>query len=304
MTRGPARNIAASVRQRLMNVARSAGRPFSEVLLHYAMERFLLRLSRSRFERRFVLKGALMLAAWQSPRSRPTRDIDLLGHTSNNVPDIEGIFREICRQDVPADGMEFDASSVSAVAIKEDADYQGVRVRFSGRLETARVAMQVDVGFGDVIRPKAIRITYPTLLGQPAPTLNAYSRESAIAEKLEAMIKLAQLNSRMKDFYDIWLLSAHFAFDGKVLADAVQATFHNRGTDLPAHPTCFSPDFRQDATKTTQWAAFRRKSRLTDAPEDFAEVVDKVAAFLVPVIQASAGGAAFARDWAPGGPWR
>jgi predicted nucleotidyltransferase component of viral defense system len=198
----PPKNIAASVRQRLLMMARETSRPFNELLQYFAMERFLYRLSKSRYADNFVLKGALMLTVWEAPLTRPTMDIDLLGRIDNSIETIADLTREICRQEVELDGIDFDAATVEPERIAEDADYEGIRVRFRGSLDTARIVIQLDIGFGDTVIPSPEPVSYPTLLDLPAPHIRGYSRESTIAEKFEAMVKLGILNSRMKDFYD------------------------------------------------------------------------------------------------------
>ncbi len=224
------KNTAASVRQRLLNRARCDQRPFNELLQYYAMERFLYRLSQSAHADRFILKGALMLRAWQSPELRPTMDIDFLGRTNNEEAGIAAQVREILAVAIEPDGLVFNPASIQTERITEDADYEGIRVRFRGTLDSARVHMQIDIGFGDIVYPGTEESDLPTLLGDPAPRLLCYSRESAIAEKFEAMVKLRELNSRMKDFYDIWLLSRQFDFAGERLAEAIRLTFNRRGT--------------------------------------------------------------------------
>ncbi len=209
------KNMAASVHARLAEIARRTGRPFQELLQYYAMERFLYRLSKSPHAARFVLKGALMLRVWDAPMARPTKDIDLLGRLENSLENLSTVVREICAVDVEPDGLVFRPATVKSERIRED------RIRFDGLLARARIAMQLDVGIGDVMVPGPVEIAYPTLLDFPAPRLKGYPRETAIAEKFEAMVKLGTLNSRMKDFYDIWLLSRQFDFDGPTLAQAV-----------------------------------------------------------------------------------
>lgn len=295
------RNIAASVRARLQNRAREEGRPFQELLQYYGLERFLFRLSCSAYRDRFVLKGALMLRVWDAATPRPTRDIDLLAFTHNDIDEIRAIMVEVCGSD-EGDGVVFDAETVTAERIKEDADYQGVRIRFMGFLENARIPMQIDMAFGDVMHPAATIADYPTLLDAPAPTLRVYPRESVIAEKFQAMVHLGTLNSRMKDFYDVWLLSRQFDFDGASLAEAVVKTFENRGTEVQPEPTAFTPAFYQAGDKGKQWTAFLRKSRLADAP-GFAAVVEHIRAFLAPVAVAAGGRAEFDRLWRAPGPW-
>lgn len=304
MTKRPVTNVAASVRQRLSNVARSTSRPFQEVLQYYAMERFLYRLAQSAHADCFVLKGALMFNTWHVPTSRPTKDIDLLGHMDNSTDVLATTMRDVCCQAVEADGLVFDPDTIEAVVIKEDAEYEGVRVTFLGKLENARVAMQIDIGFGDVVYPAPEMTDYPTILDHAAPRLRGYRRETAVAEKFEAMVKLGFLNSRMKDFFDVWLLSRQFDFDGFKLGAAIQATFANRGTTITAEPTAFSPAFATDPTKAAQWRAFVRKSRLAEAPSNFTTVIDAVATFLSSPAAAVRDGAAFEQSWNAPGPWK
>lgn len=224
-------NIAASIRQRLLNRAKADNRPFNELLQYYAMERFLYRLSLSPYAKQFILKGALMLRIWDAPASRPTMDIDMLGKTSNEEKNIIDQINMVS-VDVVDDGLIFDPSTVKAERITEDADYQGVRVRFTGNLETAKIHMQIDIGFGDIVYLHPKEAILPTLLDLPPPKLLSYTQESAIAEKFEAMVKLGVINSRMKDFYDIWMLSRQFNFNGAQLAEAINLTFN------PKRHTC------------------------------------------------------------------
>ncbi len=266
------------------------------------MERFLHRLSISEHAERFVLKGALLLRVWEAPAVRPTMDIDLLGRTSNDPTALTRIIQDICRQSVAPDGLEFDAESTVAQTIAEEADYEGVRLRFRGNLGTAKITMQIDVGFGDVITPGPSLADYPTLLGDPAPRILAYPRESAVAEKFQVMLHRAQLNSRLRDYYDIWLLSRSFAFDGELLADAIRKTCERRATEIPADPIALTVAFVEPARRT-QWSAYRRKSQLQQAPEDLGDVVRAVADFLSPIAQALAAGQPFAGSWQPPGPW-
>lgn len=304
MTKRGTTNLAASVHQRLLNLAKTSGRPFNELLVYYGIERFLYRLSLSRFGERFVLKGALTLLVWQTPLTRPTRDIDLLGSTSNDLEAIRTIFADVCQQPVDDDGLVFDATSVTTERIAEDADYEGVRARFLGRLGNARIAMQIDIGFSDVITPAPIPVLYPVILGQPAPHLMAYNRETAIAEKLEAMVSLGELNTRMKDFFDVWLLAHNYDFDGAALASAVTGTFQRRQTPVEAAPVCFSEVFTRNPTKATQWSAFIRNARLTDAPRGFEDAIAIIIQFAGPVLSAVATGQNFQQIWRHPGPWQ
>lgn len=303
MTKDPIKNTAASVHRRLLNKARETGRPFNELLQYFAMERFLYRLSESPHAEKFVLKGALMFKAWKAPLSRPTMDIDLLGQTDNSIDAIVALTKEVCLQDVEPDGLAFDVTSLRAERITEDADYEGVRAQFQASMGTARVAMQLDIGFGDVVVPSAVMTEYPTLLDLPAPRLSGYSREAAVAEKFEAMVKLGVLNSRLKDFFDIWLLSRQFDFDGRVLAMAITETFSNRGTEIPRQPVAFTDAFVEDPSKGAQWGGFLRRNRLENVPEDLGEVIGATTTFLGPIADALAAGRSFEGVWNAPGPW-
>jgi hypothetical protein len=199
--------------------------------------------------------------------------------------------------------MVFDPATVKTERIKEDADYEGVRVRFVGLLGKARVAMQIDVGFGDVVTPGAQDVTYPALFNFPAPALSGYPRETVIAEKFQAMVYLRTLNSRMKDFYDVWLLARHFAFDGALLAKAIAATFANRDTTFDVAPIAFTSEFTEQASISAQWTAFRKKLPNTECPETLAEAVPFLAQFLLPIARACECGESFEQRWPPGGPW-
>lgn len=304
MTKGPLKDLSASIHQRLLNLAKTQNRPFNEVLQYYAMERFLCRLAQSRHGGTFVLKGALMLRVWQAPVSRPTMDIDLLGRLDNSLENLTQVGREVCLEKVEPDGLSFDPQTVHAETIAEEADYTGVRLKLRGALGKARVALQVDVGFGDVVYPRPPLTTYPTLLDLPAPKLHMYSRETAVAEKFEAMVKLGQYNSRMKDFFDIGLLCGQYAFEGRTLAKAIGKTFAHRKTTVTAEPEAFTDAFAQAPAKQAQWGAFIRRSRLVSPPAEFAEAVGAVRRFLQPVAEALATGKDFAVTWNPPGPWR
>ena len=297
------RDVAASVRQRLLNHARAEGRPFNEVLQYFALERFLYRLGRSSYRRQFVLKGALMFTVWQSPFPRPTRDIDLLGHLDNAVEHVVSAVQAICREPAPEDGLRFDAENIAGERIIEAANYEGVRVRFTAYLGAARIPMQIDVGFGDPLVPGPSLVRLPTILDFPPPELQGYSRESAIAEKFQIMVYMGEVNSRMKDFYDVWLLATNFDFDGSILAQAIRETFRCWQTSLPLTPVAFSDGFAQDREKQVQWNAFIRRHRLEETPVTLRGAIQVIAAFLQPVIQALSEGRRFDRRWSPGGPW-
>jgi hypothetical protein len=303
MTKRPIKDVAASIRQRLFDNAKQTGRPFQEILQYYAMERFLYRLAQSPHADKFVLKGALMFTTWRAPSSRPTKDIDFLVRINNSVDAILTVVRDICLFQVEPDGLVFDTNSLEGMVIKEDADYEGVRVTFFARLQKAEVRMQIDLGFGDVLTPAATLAEYPTILDLAPPILWGYSRETVIAEKFEAMVKLGQLNSRMKDFFDIWLLARQFNFDGAILAEAIAKTFLHRGTAMVVPPLALTTEFVSDPAKVDQWRAFLRKSRITSAPEELSQVIDALADFLMPVARTIHEGHQFVAQWIAPGPW-
>jgi predicted nucleotidyltransferase component of viral defense system len=246
-----------------LNRARSTGEDFNLILKHYAIERLLYRLSRSRHRSQFVLKGAMLLKAWTGRLYRPTQDLDLLGFGDESGEAMIRAFAEIVTTDVEPDGLTFDPASIRVENIREDQKYRGQRVRLIARLGAARVDVQVDVGFGDVVTPAAQTIAYPTLLDSPAPQVRAYSHQSVVAEKFQAIVALGFLNSRMKDFYDIWAMSRQFAFEGPSLSEAIRATFSRRKTALPESiPVGLSAELAEDADKQKQWVAFLRRSAL------------------------------------------
>jgi len=237
------------------------------------------------------------------PRSRATRDIDLLGRLKNTVDNLVAAVRTICKEKVVPDGMVFDPESVEGGRIKEDADYEGVRVRFKGHLDRARAVMQIDFGFGDTVFPKPTMVDYPTILGMPGPQLKGYPRETVVAEKFEAMVNRGLLNSRMKDFYDVWLLANQFDFDGPTLGQAMQETFAHRKTVMTSDPIALSDDFARSKDKHTQWTAFIRKGHLDHAPKDLKQVTDFLGTFLLPTVEALVEGKSIRSVWKAPGPW-
>lgn len=296
------KNISISVRQRLLDHARKDRRPFNELLQYYSIERFLYRFSLSEHSDRFVLKGALMLRVWGSPEIRPTMDIDMLGITSNEESEVIKQIQDILSVDVEPDGLVFDPDSIRSERITEDADYKGIRIRFHGNLDKATIHMQVDIGFGDAVHPKPKMYEFPTLLDFPAPFLNCYSRESSIAEKLEAMVKLGVLNSRMKDFYDIWLLARLFDFDGDSLTEAIRQTFKLRGTPIPLEIESFSTSFID--AKQIQWTAFWKRLEQEYVPKNFKDIILAVEEFLSPAIYSLFSKNSNPLKWEAPGPWK
>ena len=227
------RNVGASVRARLLVRARVEQTDYQILLTRYALERLLYRLGISDQRERFVLKGAMLFAIWQDDPFRPTRDLDLLGQGDSDPVTVAASIRSICSVVVPDDGVVFDIAGIEAAPIRGENEYPGVRVRTGATIAGARLLIQIDVGFGDVITPEAIEIEYPALLDAPAPILRAYPPETVVAEKTEAIVSLGIGNSRMKDFYDLWTILQTFAFEGNDLAEAIRRTFERRRTSLP-----------------------------------------------------------------------
>jgi len=297
--------LAVSVQVRLVRHAHELKIDPNLVLARYAAERLLYRLSRSQYADRFVLKGALMLLVWLGEAIRPTRDADLLGFGDINVETLRQIFAELCAMEVEPDGLEFDASSLRVTPIRVEDAYGGQRATLIARLGAARLKEQVDVGIGDAVFPDPDWIEYPSLLDLPKPRLCAYRPETALAEKLHAMVELGSKNSRMRDFFDIQALAAAGPFEGAVLSRAITETFARRRTAVPSDPPlALTREFAETESKATQWAGFVRRLPGTTTSTDFATVIAAAAAFAGPVLIATGRREPFTKNWKPGGPWR
>ncbi|MBU4484968.1 nucleotidyl transferase AbiEii/AbiGii toxin family protein [bacterium] len=287
MTKKNPKNIALSVRQRLLNLAKEKREDFQLILIRYALERILFRLGQSKHRETFILKGAFLFLVWEEAVHRPTRDVDLLGKGDNSLHKLEEIFREICTQPVPDDGIQLFSETVKAERIKENQEYEGARVTFLAKLGKARIPIQVDVGFGDTVSPKPHDVQFPTLLDFTPPNIRAYPPETVVAEKFQALVQLGMANSRMKDFYDIWVISQRFEFSGNVLSQSIQRTFERRRTPLPSEtPLALTHEFTKDPAKQIQWKAFLRKNKLiTDHEPELSFVADHIKNFLLPLMQ-------------------
>ena len=261
------KNVAASVRARLLTRAQEQDMDYNLILTKYALERLLYRLGASQWADAFLLKGALLFDLWFDQPHRPTRDMDLLGFGSADMADLVTVFSTVCAlpQD---DGIVFDPASVRATEIRKEANYAGMRVTLLGVLDGARCAVQIDVGYGDAVTPEAERVRYPVLLaGMAAPQIRAYPRYTVVAEKYQAMVSLGMVNTRLKDYFDVWFMTQHAALDPTVLLQAIAATFTRRGTPLPQSlPMGLSDAFAKDPSKEKQWAAFLNKNRLQAPP--------------------------------------
>ena len=305
MTQKALKDVAASVRQRLLNRSHERGEDFQLTLIYYALERLMYRLSRSPYRDRFVLKGAMLFSVWSEMPHRATRDLDLLGHGDHDLAPLITTFKEICRTSVEDDGVVFLDDTMAGEEIRDGEEYEGVRLSFEARLGVAKIPIQVDIGFGDVVVPQPEPLNYPTLLDFPAPRLLAYPRETVVAEKFQSMVELGIANSRMKDFFDLWTLSRTFSFDGARLAGAIRATFERRRTSLPTvDPVCFTSDFSRDRNKQAQWTAFLKRTGVDTQGVSLSEVLPVLQRFLMPPTTAAANGKAFDTQWSAGGPWK
>jgi predicted nucleotidyltransferase component of viral defense system len=278
-------NLGASVRARLQNLARERNQPFDLLLTRYVLERFLYRLSSSRHRDRFILKGALLLTAWFDDPLRATRDLDLLGTGDPDPVALLNIFREICAIDA-ADAVMFDVSSFNMERIRNETEYGGLRIKGNATVDGARVRVVIDIAFGDTTEPGLEDTDLPVLLDFPAPRLRSYRRETVIAEKFQAIVMLGRANSRMKDYYDIWMLSRSYEFKGDALARAIAATFARRKTTIPAAlPDGLTQAFADDARTLAQWAAFLQD--VVADPGSLKTVVHDLADFLMPHAEAA-----------------
>ncbi|MGR8964179.1 nucleotidyl transferase AbiEii/AbiGii toxin family protein [Rhizobium leguminosarum] len=269
-----------------MQVSKTSGQTFDLVLTRFALERLLFRLSQSPHTERFVLKGAMLMMSWFDDRHRGTRDLDLLGFGDPNVEPMLATFREILTQGA-ADGVEFDVDALRVDRIREELEYGGLRLRTTASIGGARISLTIDIGFGDAVEPDAEELDYPSMLDFPMPRLRGYARETVIAEKFQAMVAVGRANSGIKDFYDIWILSRSFSFDGDRLPRAIAATFARRGTMIPQDlPDALTPAFAEDAQKQRQWRVF--VGDVTHQPGDLANVIGDIAEFLMPRAAAAA----------------
>jgi len=297
----PIANMAASVRQRLLNLARERKEDFGLLLTKYGLERVLYRVSQSQHRDAFILKGALLFELWTEQRYRPTRDADFLARGENSPDRFVEIFKDVCQMEVADDGLRFDAATVTAERITEDADYEGIRVKFIAYLENAKIPIQIDLGFGDVITPAPVESDVPTLLGTAKPKLWTYPRETVVAEKFEAMVSLGLANSRMKDFHDVRTLSRDFSFKGEPLSQAIRKTFERRGTALPQDaPLVFTAAFFDNRDKKKQWTAFVNKNRNYIPESSLEQVCGEIGAFLIPLLEGLSGQRKMPSKWEQG----
>lgn len=274
-------NIGESVRQKLKNLSSQRNRPFDEILRYYAMERFLYRLSISQHAQKFFLKGGLMLKVWDSMGHRATMDIDLLAKTSNQIENLQKILTEVSEVEYPDDAVSFDTSKLILRRTQTAGDYNGVSCSFSAKLFTTKMPVLIDIGFNDTIIPRPEKFSYPTLLEMPSPILLGYTLETVFAEKLESIVKLASVNTRMKDFYDIWTIVKNHHMDLVALKKAVRKVFSNRGTSLE-YPVAFNPNFYNLPESQKRWKIFLEM--IGKEPVSFREVIADLSIFVNKII--------------------
>ena len=293
---GLSKKLAISIRSRLLNLAKSKRENFDYVLRQYLMQRLLYRLSISQHSNQFLLKGAMLFWVWNQESHRPTRDIDLLGFGNNDKQHLSGVFADIFGLSED-DGLVFQSEAIRVVDIKEDAKYQGVRVTGYANLDTTRIPFQIDIGFGDAVTPEAEIVEVESFLDLPNASIAAYPVYTVIAEKFQAMVELGIANSRLKDFYDVWVIANQFDLDGGILSQAIAATFARRETVINLESlSLFSDDFKNDKQKSKQWSAFLNKNNLNQERE-FSEVLVELEALLLPIYRGLAEGADFAKHW-------
>lgn len=296
---------AASILDRLKNEARRAGRPAAELLELYAVERLLYRLGLSDHRDRFVLKGALLLREWLGEATRPTKDIDLLGPTDLGPDELRRIIEEILQVEVEEDSIEFLPETIVVRPIRIGSAVLGLRAKFDAHISRTRLRYQIDVGLGDSVYPPAVDTTPASLLGLPVASLRAYTPYTAVAEKLEAIVNHGEVNSRTKDYYDLYRLPQALEFEGEILLESLKRTFARRSTAVPPTPLAgLTDEFAGAPLQQTRWSAFLSKGELRDAEPEFAAVVHDIRRFADQVLESARKGRAFGLKWEAGGPWK
>jgi hypothetical protein len=295
-------DLAASIRARLLNRAKANGEEFERTLARFAAERLLFRLGASSARDRCILKGASLLSVWLRDPYRATRDVDVLAFGAADDEAIRSLVAEICAVSCPEDALRFDIAELVIETIRPDEEYSGKRAW----LGSARIAVQLDLGFGDAIVGQPDEVAYPTMLqALPAPRLRAYPRETVVAEKFEAMVKLDTRNTRMKDFHHVWALANEFDFDGALLQKSISACFERRGTPWTADiPRALTPAFYQMPELESRWRRYLAAGAvLVPPPAQFEVIGERISQFLGPVRQSIVANRPFVSTWRAGGPW-
>lgn len=291
------KNLPASVKTRLLNLAQSRNETFNNLVVRYCIERLLYRLGQSKHTDRFLLKGAMLFVLWDGRVPRPTKDVDFLGFGRMEVDAVAGAFREIVDTPVAPDGLEFDQENVTAEEIREGQSYGGIRVHLTAYLGKARIPLQIDVGSGDAVTPGPEEAVFPALLDFPAPRVLAYPTYTVVAEKFEAVVSLGTRNTRMKDFHDLWFLSRRFDFDGDMLHRAIAATFARRNTLFADELLPFTAVYIDDAERQAQWQGFLARNGLDGPPREFRNLMAELRSFISPALTPNT------RRWHAGTGW-
>lgn len=298
-------NIAASIRTKLLNLSKTRKEDYNFLVIRYVGERLLYRLSQSQYQQQYILKGATVFQVWNGEPHRATKDLDLLCFGNNKIEYIENIFKEICSIRCEEDGIIFLPESIRGEVIKEDQDYEGIRIKLKGKLFEQEITVQVDIGFGDAVTPEAEEVEIESILDAPKPRLRIYPRETVVAEKFQAMVSLGISNSRIKDFYDIWFLAKNFEFKGDSLRQALKNTFDRRKTEIPVkEPLALTKDFFNDSDKQKQWQAFLNTKKIGHTPNSFDEIINEIKDFIMPPCLAAAQNENFEKLWIRSGNWQ
>lgn len=303
MSNKDSRNLSQSIRAKLLQRSKQKKVDFNNEVTRYALERFLYRLSQSEYKNKFVLKGATLFKVWNGEPHRPTKDLDLLGFGESDIPEIEKEIKAVCEIQCE-DGIDLHPQSVTGETIKEDQEYEGIRIYINYTLAKNRGKIQLDIGFGDVITPEPLEREIPTEFDLPVPSLRIYPPETVIAEKFQAMVSLGISNSRMKDFYDILFISRNFELNGDLLKQAIEATFNRRQTSISEEiPLVFSTEFTQDSKRQQAWQAFVNRNKLPVSEESFSDIIEEIKDFLIPVYSAISSNERFEKNWFPSSKW-
>ncbi len=298
------KDISASIKARLLNLSKTANRDFQELTVRYTVERFLARLVESQYREEFILKGAMLYIPWKLDDTRTTMDLDLLGYGNPDLDNMRSVFQNICSTAIMDDGLVFIKESVTVNPIREESVYDGVRVLIQVKLGTMIIRFQVDVGFGDQIIPKPMDTEFPAIFAEQGPIIRSYSPETVIAEKFNAMVVLGMANSRMKDYYDIWMLSQSFTFNSSILGEAIQQTFLKRQNALPEfEPVALSDDFINNRDKKTQWKGFLKKQTRINSAPDLEQIVLCLRKFILPIISNLHSETVVTKQWHSGNGW-
>ena len=301
MTARAPKNLAVSLRAKLLLHAKQHGDSFQRILTRYAIERLLFRLTQTEEADRFVLKGAMLFVTWPEHAFRPSGDLDLLGEGNSDPIAMTELFARICQVHVPEDGIIFDPSTLKVEPVRETDKYQGARISLIGELAAAKIPVLVDIGFGDHVYPPPERRTFPNLLPHmPMANILMYPPETVVAEKFEAMIRFGEANGRIKDFHDIWVATRTFPFDLSKLVEAVGGTLRRRETAIPTEmPVGLTATFAEIAEERGLWSGFLRRNPPTLEPPTFPVLQEELRRFFGPVLASLAFPEGAKGRWSP-----